>query len=208
MKNKLIYSKNGAAIEIAVFFMVIVFTLCTIITTTSITVRSKDHEMVQRSNEDYVVDQIGEYFVRGITGNSSIDFKKDIKDEKTDIRGGWVKFMGNDTLTYGININTEENPTKTTMRLARWNHINADGTLKNTCKPILILTVQAKSDGWKIINWSDQTVEYSVKDASPASDTTEFENFVKAIVKFVQLVVGIVTTVISVITDIFGNIFR
>ncbi len=200
--------KRGMAIETALTFMVVMFLLCSLITAVSINARKRNVTFARESNDSFLLDQIGDYFISALGGGASVDFKKDVEDEESTeyVRGGWVKFIVEDptadkmstldTWVFGLNFGNNGNIS--TMRVAYWGNIPEDGNLTDTSKIILYVTAQQDAAGnIRIYNWSDQPLRYTVKDASAARDLSFFQ-------RLLQLIGRIIESAFRIIRQIFG----
>lgn len=191
---KLFKNKKGSAIELAILFSIIIFAMCATITAIMFSMRSNDRVMTKASNSDFIVDQMGEYFIRAMKRSSSVDFKKDVVDESKDVRGGWVKFIydaedSDNFPVFGVNVNHNDSNNTTTFRLAWWSQIDASGNL-TVSNPLLIVTVKETSTATgsqlEILNWSNQTIKYNAKDLEVAKDTTFLSWLIERIVRIVK----------------------
>lgn len=190
---KLLKKKKGSAIELAIVFMVLVFGMCAVITSIMFSMRSKDRIMTTESNNNFIIDQMGEYFIRAMKRSSSVDFKKDVKNESTDIRGGWVKFIydaedSKISPVFGVNVNHNDSNATTTFRLAKWDKVDASGNIKGA--PLLIVTVKEKSTAiggqLEILNWSNQEIKYNAKDLEVSKNTNFVTWLIERIIRIVN----------------------
>lgn len=72
-------NKRGISIEMAIGFMLVIFALCAVITTVTISMRARDRRVTEQSNDYFVLDQLGEYFVKAIQNmGSNPDFSDEV----------------------------------------------------------------------------------------------------------------------------------
>ena len=200
--------KKGAAIETAILFMVLVFAMCTLITSMMFSLRVQGQRTAEKTNEEFALDQIGDYFIRALQQNNTINFCKDafVLDEDgapttesipENVRGGWILYKNGD-VDYGLNLNTSSTTEDwngvSTLRIARWEDVKTDGTLKSENDLLLIVTAKKSGSKIEITNWSDREVT-GKKDVDPAKDLTAWERFVQFLRKLVELFAGLIGAV-------------
>ena len=191
---KRLQNKKGAVIEMAIVFMLVTFALCSMLVTVAFASTVRNTNAYNNANDHFSIDQIGEYFLRGLQERSTVDFMQDVpagKENDTNyVRGGWTKFIITDeefeeSVMYGINIGKTADYKangKYTLRIAEWEKIPTNGKNVEQNAIKLIVTVQkdttyegktAKST-YKILNWSNQplTGDALINDALE-SDTPE-----------------------------------
>ena len=152
--------KSGVAIEMAISFMAIVFAFCTILLTVALSIRTRDRRTSEYTNQLYVLDQIGEYFVQGVREKND-NFLRDI------LAGEGVNESNvspEDLARYEIrSYEGEANEQLHTLKIWDKNSsmVKADGTIDvDNSDPIFIVSVEENRTGrvsyFTIRNWSDQ----------------------------------------------------
>ena len=75
--KKLLRSKKGAAIEMALFLMAIIFLFSTLITVFCLSIHSNFTRQVDKMNEAALIDSFGEAFVNSVNSNNKSSFTID-----------------------------------------------------------------------------------------------------------------------------------
>lgn len=75
--KKLLRSKKGAAIEMALFLMAIIFLFSTLITVFCLSIHSNFTRRVDKMNEAALIDSFGEAFVNSVNSNNKSSFTID-----------------------------------------------------------------------------------------------------------------------------------
>lgn len=199
---KSLQQKKGAAIEMAIVFMLVTFALCSMLVTVAFASTARNNYAYREANDRYVIDQIGEYFLRGLEGNSTIDFMQDVPDghesDPAYVRGGWVRLNGEDSSGYGVNISGSgsiDSPGIFTLRIADWEFVSTDGIVKDQSAIKLIVTVKKEVSGCTILNWSNQPIagdsDSKIMDAPSSQNTDYTEEYIAMVEKGVKIILFI-----------------
>ena len=179
MKQNHFFAKNrkGVAIELAIGYTVVIFALCAILTTVSVSTRLRDRRISNQSNEYFLLDQAGEYFVKSVekmgAGEDALsqDYKtqteKPYKDmmeqyEKDSAAGKDLKNIVDLSTDYKFDfLQSTINQYTNRFTMKVFNKQEYDETEnKSLLTPMLIVSVERHVDGrnvdYKIINWSNQ----------------------------------------------------
>ena len=70
-------NKRGVSIEMAIGFMLIIFALCAVITAITVSLRARDRRVSEMSNDYFMLDQMGDYFVKAVQNMGSSDTLSD-----------------------------------------------------------------------------------------------------------------------------------
>lgn len=193
---KFLTSKKGAAIEMAISFGLIAFALCTALFTVVLSIGNKDTQTTTIINDSFVVDQIGEYFVRYVGGGTFGEETEEAEGgeagelpEMAELENGWLQY-GHYILRIDV-ADIADNAKLHTMRLA-----NLGEASKAEPEARLIVTVLENNGETSVVNWSNQSVETVVTRDAAVSNTPGNKNalfsFLTAINKGVKKIKNVV----------------
>ena len=216
--------KKGAALEMALVFMLVVFGLCAMIVTMIFAMRANDRLLTRRANRAYVADQLGEYFVRALQQNNTVEFTKDAFDEdgnpiEGNYCGGWILYVNRDEETgeeegrYALNLSVASDLDEaewkgnSTLRIAEWEDLDFETeTLKEGAEPLLIVSLTKTDSAITVNNWSDQSVtlnEPEKQDRTEAQELSAWERFLEFLKKLLRIIGELITGLINIIRDLF-----
>ncbi len=182
-------SKRGAALESAIGFMLVIFALCAMLVSVAVGAYKRNDRLINDTNDSYVLDQIGEHFLRAMEQNSTVDFTKSIVSSDTDVRKGWFKYKIDDSdsaTMYAINMSgiSEIKTGETyTMRVALWDNITEDGELADPSDLLLIVSAKKTDKGYEVLNWSNREIKYGDEKDEPPAKNTSFLDWILGILK-------------------------
>lgn len=182
-------NKRGAALESAIGFMLVIFALCAMLVSVAVGAYKRNDRLINDANDSYVLDQIGEHFLRAMEQNSTVDFTKSIISQDTDVRKGWFKYKIDDSdssTMYAINMSgiSEIKTGETyTMRVALWDDITEDGELADPSDLLLIVSAKKTDKGYEVLNWSNREIQYGEEKDEPPARNTSFLDWILGILK-------------------------
>lgn len=182
-------NKRGAALESAIGFMLVIFALCAMLVSVAVGAYKRNDRLINDANDSYVLDQIGEHFLRALEQNSTVDFTKSIVSPDTDVRKGWFKYKIDDSdssTMYAINMSgiSEIKTGETyTMRVALWDDITEDGELADPSDLLLIVSAKKTDKGYEVLNWSNREIQYGEEKDEPPARNTSFLDWILNILK-------------------------
>lgn len=143
---------KGIAIESAMGFMVVIFALCSIIITFSLSMRSKSKKTTDEVSLGFSVDQIGENFVQGLhSGQLGTESESQTPGSATPGKGNWEKLSG---INYGVRIDGDDTKGIYTLRLVNWDKIPENGSYNGLYDLIVTAQLIGNNNNVKVINWS------------------------------------------------------
>ena len=202
-KQHLLTNKRGVAIELAISFMLVTFAFCAILLTVAFNTNARTKRVYSMSNDYFTLDQLGEYFVRALEENTTVDFMKDISDENdtNNVRGGWFRYVNTASTTgtaFGLNMSGDKGDDNDkvvldgvyTLRVTYWDDValkDGKGVVKDE-DLLLIVTVRKEGRKYNVVNWSNQLLDVNgaVKDKDPA----ESISFLKWLFNLLKLILG------------------
>ncbi|MBQ0098218.1 MAG: hypothetical protein KBS62_04715 [Oscillospiraceae bacterium] len=182
-------NKRGAALESAIGFMLVIFALCAMLVSVAVGAYKRNDRLINDTNDSFVLDQIGEHFLRAMEQNSTVDFTKSIISQDTDVRKGWFKYKIDDSdssTMYAINMSgiSEIKTGETyTMRVALWDDITEDGELADPSDLLLIVSAKKTDKGYEVLNWSNREIQYGEEKDEPPARNTSFLDWILGILK-------------------------
>ncbi|MCQ2441393.1 MAG: hypothetical protein MJ076_05835 [Clostridia bacterium] len=174
-KSFTLKNRSGIAIEMAIGYTVVIFALCAILTTVTVSTRIRDRRMSDNSSEYFMLDQAGEYFVKAVekmgAGNDSLseayynETLEEVTSQQTNVKNIYADNLKNytDLLTnYKIDVfqrTTDDGNNRFTMKI--WDKAEYEGASEPTAvTPKLLVSVERvvhnRNVEYKIINWSNQ----------------------------------------------------
>ena len=223
-------NKRGLAIEMAIAFMLVTFALCAMLLVIAFSASTRTRRSYVTANDFFTLDQLGEYFVRGIEENKTANFMKDIadedgnidKDDPSKVRGGWFKYVNSSSTTgteFGLNVSNGNQAQSSsasavgngtyTMRVTYWDKVGWDASAKKANVDeddvLLIVTVCKQGDTYTVTNWSNQLVQYTenAEDKPEAEDLSFFEWLWRLLLRLLGFIIDVITTVIDLIFGLF-----
>ena len=210
-KQHLLTNKRGVAIELAISFMLVTFAFCAILLTVAFNTNARTKRVYSMSNDYFTLDQLGEYFVRALEENTTVDFMKDITDENdtNNVRGGWFRYVNTASTTgtaFGLNMSGDGSGDSITngvytLRVTYWDDValkNGKGVVKDE-DLLLIVTVRKEGRKYNVVNWSNQLLDVNgaVKDKDPAED-----------ISFLKWLFNLLKTILGAIVAVGETIFK